>query len=78
MADVTALSSTDGRVLGTYCHGLLATPGLRTALLARIGVGSNGTDHAKVVDAALDELATKLERHLNVAGLLTLARAART
>ena len=65
--------SADGRVLGTYCHGLFAAPGLRTALLARIGAGSDGTNHAAAVDTALDELAAELERHLDIEGLLSLA-----
>jgi cobyric acid synthase CobQ len=68
--------SPDGLVLGTYCHGLLAAPGLRAALLARIGAGSNGADHAAAVDAALDDLAAELERHLDIAGLLALAQEA--
>ena len=69
--------SPDGRVLGTYCHGLFAAPGLRAALLARIGARSDGLDHAVTVDAALDELAAELERHLDIAGLLALAQGVR-
>lgn len=68
--------SPDGRAIGTYCHGLLAAPGLRAALLERIGARSNGADHAHAVDAALDELASELERHLDIDGLLALARPA--
>jgi len=66
--------SPDGRVMGTYCHGLFAAPGLRTALLAHIGARSEGLDHAATMDAALDEIATKLERHLDIEGLLALAQ----
>jgi adenosylcobyric acid synthase len=66
--------SADGHVLGTYCHGLFAAPGLRAAMLARIGARSNGADHDRAVDAALDELAGELERHLDIEGLLALAR----
>jgi len=68
--------SADGRVLGTYCHGLLAWPGLRAAILSQIGVKSSGADHATVVDSSLDELADALERHLDIDGLLELAQAA--
>lgn len=64
----------DGLVLGTYCHGLLAAPGVRGALLERIGAVSNGTDHAHAVEAALDELAGELERYLDIDDLLALAR----
>jgi len=66
--------SPDGRAIGTYCHGLLAAPGLRAGLLAHIGAASNGADHVHAVDAALDELASELERHLDIDGLLALAR----
>ena len=68
--------SADGRVLGTYCHGIFGETGLRRAMLARIGVASAGTDYAHGVDAALDELAEALERHLDVDALLDLAREA--
>jgi adenosylcobyric acid synthase len=64
----------DGRVIGTYCHGLFGETGLRSALLARIGATSAGLDHAATVDAALDEIARALERHLDIDGLLALAR----
>jgi adenosylcobyric acid synthase len=65
--------SGDGLVLGTYCHGLLARPGLRAALLARIGVASDGADHDARVDAALDALAAAMEEHLDIDELLALA-----
>ena len=65
----------DGRTFGTYCHGLLAKPGLRAALLKRIGAVSDGFDNDARVDAALDELAAAMEEHLDVDGLLALAGA---
>jgi len=68
--------SGDGRVLGTYCHGIFGETGLRRAMLARLGVASAGVDYAHGVDAALDELAEALERHLDVDALLDLAREA--
>ncbi|MGH6744537.1 cobyric acid synthase [Novosphingobium sp.] len=61
-----------GRIMGTYCHGLLASTGLRAALLARLGAQSDGLDHGAAVDAALDELAADMERHLDINGLLAL------
>lgn len=67
--------SPDGRVMGTYCHGLLASGDLRRALLARIGAGSHGGDHAALVDAALDELAAELEQHVRIDALLSLGSA---
>ena len=66
-------TSRDGLVTGTYCHGLLARPGLRARLLERIGTASDGADHDARVDAALDALAAAMERHLDIDGLLALA-----
>lgn len=70
--------SADGQVMGTYCHGLLASGRLRSAVLGRIAAGTNGIDHGQLVDAALDELARGLERHLDIDGLIALARERRT
>ncbi|MCW1383729.1 cobyric acid synthase [Novosphingobium sp. KCTC 2891] len=67
--------SADSRVMGTYCHGLLAQPGLRSALLAQIGAKGTGRDHAALVNSALDDLAQALEQHLDIDGLIALARA---
>jgi len=66
--------SRDGRVMGSYLHGLLATPGMRHALLARIGATGGGRDYAADVDAALDEIAEMLERHADMDALLRIAR----
>lgn len=68
--------SADGRVLGSYVHGALASTGLRGALLQAIGAGSDGRDHASMVDAALDAIAEELEANLDVEGLLQLAKGA--
>jgi adenosylcobyric acid synthase len=65
--------SADGRVIGSYVHGALASTALRAALLARLGVGSAGADHAAAVDGALDAIAAQLEAHLDVDALLRLA-----
>ena len=53
--------SADGKVMGTYCHGLFAATELRRVLLARIGAASAGEDYGQSVDAALDEIAAALE-----------------
>ncbi|WP_179506557.1 MULTISPECIES: cobyric acid synthase [unclassified Sphingomonas] len=62
-----------GQVIGSYVHGALGGPGLRGALLAWLGAPSDGADHDAVVDAALDEIAQELERHMDIDGLLALA-----
>ncbi|MDR6708776.1 MULTISPECIES: cobyric acid synthase [unclassified Novosphingobium] len=68
--------SADGLVMGTYCHGLLGSTALRGALLARLGAASDGGDYAAGVDAALDAVAAALEEHLDMDGLIALARGA--
>lgn len=66
--------SADGRVMGSYVHGLLSDPAQRTALLARLGVAGSGRNYRTSVDAALDEIAGALETHLDIDGLIALAR----
>ena len=63
-----------GNVIGTYIHGLLASPDLRSALLAKIGVTGNGRDHGGDVDAALDDIAAELAIHIDIDALLRIAR----
>jgi adenosylcobyric acid synthase len=65
--------SADGRVIGTYCHGLLASTELRVALLSRLGAASRGADYAAGVEEALDAIAAEVERHVDVDGLIALA-----
>ncbi|MGF7147020.1 adenosylcobyric acid synthase [Sphingomonas zeicaulis] len=65
--------SGDGRVLGTYVHGLLTDPRQRAALLARIGAEGAGQDYHAAVDAALDGIAATLETHLDIDAMLALA-----
>jgi adenosylcobyric acid synthase len=65
--------SPDGRVMGSYVHGLFSSTPLRSAFLERLGAASDGLDHASAVDAALDEIARSMEKHLDVDGLASLA-----
>ena len=68
--------SADGRVVGSYVHGALASTALRAALLERLGGASDGQDHRAAVDNALDAIAGELERHVDLDGLLALAQGA--
>ncbi|HWU02658.1 MAG TPA: cobyric acid synthase [Novosphingobium sp.] len=63
----------DGRVMGSYVHGAMASTPLRAALLDMLGASSDHVDHAANVDAALDAIAAQLETHLDVDALLALA-----
>ena len=68
--------SVDGRVEGTYVHGLFAGDGFRRAWLRRHGLGGSAglDDYGAAVDAAIDELADGLEAALDVDALLGIAR----
>ncbi len=65
----------DGKVMGTYLHGLFASDGFRRSLLSGLGAQVDGAqDYEAGIDAALDALAAHLEQHLDLDALLTLAR----
>jgi adenosylcobyric acid synthase len=65
--------SADGRVQGSYLHGMFRDDAFRAAFLAGFGVASQGGYEAGV-EAALDALAVHLEAHLDVDGLFAAAR----
>jgi adenosylcobyric acid synthase len=69
--------SADGRIAGTYVHGLFGRGEARAALLAAWGGRSprdfGAGDHGAAVDAMLDEIAAILGRVLDVDGLAALA-----
>ncbi|HZH27993.1 MAG TPA: cobyric acid synthase [Azospirillaceae bacterium] len=66
--------SADGRVRGAYVHGLLAVDAQRDAWLRWLGGNGATAAFEAGVDAALDAIADGVERHLDVDGLLALAR----
>jgi adenosylcobyric acid synthase len=65
--------SADGRVIGTYVHGLFADDRQRAAWLARFG-GEARVAHDDLIEQTLDALAAHLCAHLDIERLLTLAR----
>ncbi len=67
--------SADGRVAGAYLHGLFAGDAFRRAYLAGLGVEGAGVSYEAGVEAVLDALAAHLEEHLDLDGLLAVARA---
>jgi adenosylcobyric acid synthase len=65
--------SRDGRVMGTYLHGLFADDRFRAGFMARLGAASQPGYEAGVEDT-LDALAEHMERHLDVGAILGLAK----
>ncbi|MFD2263917.1 cobyric acid synthase [Lacibacterium aquatile] len=66
--------SADGRIVGTYVHGLFTDDAQRAAWIGRLGGTAGGFSYDATVEAVLDGLAAHLERHLDIDGLLRLAR----
>jgi len=66
--------SADGRITGTYLHGLFASDSFRAQFLEGLGIASSGVVHAVLVEQTLDALADHVEAHIDVAGLFSLAR----
>ena len=66
--------SADGRIMGSYLHGLFAGDAFRRAFLAQLGSAPSGFAYAESIEATLDALAAHLEAHVDVAGLLSRAR----
>jgi adenosylcobyric acid synthase len=66
--------SADGRVVGTYIHGLFADDRQRSAWLARLGAGPSMVAHDALVEATLDRLAAHLAAHLDLDRLFALSK----
>ena len=65
--------SADGRVWGSYLHGLFEAGGFRRAFLATIGATAGGSDHREAVEDALDAIAARLERLVDFDAMMRLA-----
>ena len=64
----------DGRVMGSYLHGIFAADGFRAAFLASLGAVPGRINHDDLVEKTLDDLADHLEAHVECDGLLEVAR----
>jgi adenosylcobyric acid synthase len=66
--------SADGRVTGTYTHGLFADDRQRSAWLTLLDAGPSAVAHDALVEGTLDRLAAHIAAHVDLDRLLSLAR----
>jgi adenosylcobyric acid synthase len=66
--------SADGRVVGTYIHGLFADDRQRAAWLSRLGNATAAVAYDALIEQTLDALAGHLAAHIDLDRLLNLAR----
>ena len=66
--------SGDGRVMGSYLHGMFSQDPWRAAFLATFGVAPSGVGYSVGVERALDDLAAHVEVHLDVDAIIAAAR----
>jgi adenosylcobyric acid synthase len=69
--------SGDGRVFGTYLHGIFDNQSFRTAFLNRLRRGKGIPEQAEVIPASdpFDLLATHMEKHLDMARIFEICGA---
>ena len=63
--------SANGRVIGTYVHGLFADDRQRSAWLQRLGAGPATVAYDELVEATLDRLAKHLATFVDLDRLLS-------
>jgi adenosylcobyric acid synthase len=66
--------SPNGRVFGTYTHGLFANDAQRSAWLARLGAGPATIAYDDLIESTLDRLAAHIAQHVDLDRLLSLSR----
>ena len=67
-------TSPDGKVFGTYLHGLFGADAFRQKFLESLGAKGGRIDYRASVESALDSIADHLERHLDIDAILAAAR----
>jgi adenosylcobyric acid synthase len=64
----------DGRVMGSYLHGMFSADLFRRSFLAGLGATPGSLSYDGTVDETLDALADHLAEHVDCEGLLSIAR----
>ncbi|WP_137109994.1 cobyric acid synthase [Rhodobacter sp. SY28-1] len=65
----------DGRVMGSYLHGMFTEDAFRRAFLASLGATPGNVSYDRTVEETLDALADHLAAHVDCDRLLALAQA---
>lgn len=68
----------DGRVMGSYLHGMFTEDAFRRAFLASLGATPGNVSYDQTVEETLDALADHLAAHVDCNRVLTLAQGDRT
>jgi len=67
-------ASSDGRIWGTYLHGIFSAGGFRRRFLQMLGGCSDGRAYHEKIDEALDRIAERLEKTIDIDAVFALAR----
>ena len=67
-------TSPNGRITGSYLHGMFSDDAFRHAFLAGLGAAPSPYAYSADVETVLDALAAHLEQHLDINALFGLAR----
>lgn len=70
-------TSADGKVFGTYLHGLFGADDFRTQFLRSMGVVAEPSNYKAGVELALDAIAAQLEQVLDIDALLSVSSISR-
>ena len=65
--------SRNGRVFGTYLHGLFADDAMRSQFLGRLGMPAGSLNYEASIESKLDGLANHLQTHVDIEELLKIS-----
>lgn len=66
--------SPDGRIMGSYVHGIFSSDAFRTSFINQLGGNVPSSSYEQSIETVLDDLAAHLETHVDIDGLVKLSR----